>query len=154
MKKGTNSTFRRLTSFGMFDRLTATCDREVGARCLAIRCGLGVSCFHATPYGFWSRCWQPGICSPAGSHVNHDSDDRESHAIAYHWASRVMTICLEMVVPGVLGYLADQKLGTRFVFTLIGFSVGLVLGVVHLLRITDKTAAGGSKSTAEKEQER
>jgi len=65
-----------------------------------------------------------------------------------------MTICLEMVVPGLLGYFADQKLGTRFVFTLIGFSVGLVLGVVHLLRITDKTAAGGSKSTAEEEQER
>jgi len=80
------------------------------------------------------------------NHVNHDSDDRESHAIAYHWASRVMTICLEMVLPGVLGLFADKQFGTRFVFTLIGFSVGLVLGVVHLIRLTDKMSAGGSNS--------
>lgn len=86
--------------------------------------------------------------------MNNQSDDRASHAIAYQWASRVMTICIEMVVPGVIGYLIDRQLGIRVVFTAIGFGIGLVMGIVHLLRITDSTKTHRSESIAEEEQER
>ena len=47
-----------------------------------------------------------------------------------------MTVSLEMVVPGILGHLVDRWLGSKVVFTLIGFSVGLTTGMFHLLRMT------------------
>ncbi len=38
------------------------------------------------------------------------ADDRSGKAIAYHWASRVISICMEMVLPGLAGYWLDQRL--------------------------------------------
>lgn len=79
--------------------------------------------------------------SPQSAHfplndVNEDTDDRATHAIAYQWASRITTVSLEMVVPGALGIFVDRRLGTVVLFTLVGFGVGLTLGIVHLLRMT------------------
>ena len=56
-------------------------------------------------------------------------------AIAYSWASRVISISLEMVLPGLLGVWLDRKLGTRVLLTVLGFGLGLTLGMMHLLRI-------------------
>ena len=64
-------------------------------------------------------------------------DQRSPQAQAYHWASRIMTVALEMVVPGVAGYfLLDRYLGTKFVFCLLGFAAGMSLGIWHLIQFT------------------
>jgi F0F1-type ATP synthase assembly protein I len=62
-------------------------------------------------------------------------NQRSSVAMAAHWATRVMTIALEMVLPGVLGIWLDRRLGTAFVFTLLGFGLGMTVGLWHVIRI-------------------
>ncbi len=61
-------------------------------------------------------------------------------AIALEWSATIMTISLEMVVPGLLGYWLDQRLGTRIVFLLIGFALGGVLASLALMRIAKNRA--------------
>ena len=43
---------------------------------------------------------------------------------------------MEMVAPPLLGYWVDQWLGTRFVFLAIGGVLGVVLGVMSLVRLS------------------
>jgi hypothetical protein len=74
--------------------------------------------------------------------MSQPSDDRSRQAIAYSWASRIISISLEMVVPGLAGVWLDRKLGTRIVFTIVGFGFGLTLGMVHLLKIARPTDDG------------
>lgn len=80
----------------------------------------------------------PANAAPANAIVESPPDDRSPLAIAYGWAIRVMTISAEMVLPGLVGVWldAEEQLGTRFVFTLIGFAIGLPLALWHLLRMT------------------
>ena len=67
-------------------------------------------------------------------------DDRSAAAKAAAWASRIMTISLEMVVPGLVGYWLDTKLGTKFVLMLVGFVLGFTAAIKHLLHLTQKNA--------------
>jgi hypothetical protein len=64
------------------------------------------------------------------------SDDRSPAAKAYQWASRIMIVSLEMVLPGLAGYWFDQQVGSRVVFMLIGFGLGSTGAVMHLIRMT------------------
>jgi prepilin signal peptidase PulO-like enzyme (type II secretory pathway) len=65
-------------------------------------------------------------------------DTRSPIAIAYAWAWRVITISIMMVVPGVGGLLLDLWLKLPPVlFTLLGFGLGMVLGILQLLRIAN-----------------
>ncbi len=82
---------------------------------------------------FWAAA--DDFTPPFFARVTMVPDDRSPQAIAYHWASRIMTVALEMVVPGVLGYWLDQWIGSRFVFTILGFAAGLIGGMIHLVRI-------------------
>jgi hypothetical protein len=66
-------------------------------------------------------------------------------AIAFQWAATTMTISAEMVVPGLIGYWLDQKLGTRVLFLLIGFGLGGTLATLGLMRIA-KRRTGPSES--------
>ena len=63
------------------------------------------------------------------------SDDRSAIAKAYGWASRIMVVSLEMVLPGLAGYWLDQQLGTVALFMILGFAAGGVAAVVHLLHM-------------------
>ena len=71
--------------------------------------------------------------------VNEPVDDRSRQAIAYQWASQIISVSLEMVVPGLVGYWLDQRWGTGIVLTLVGFFGGMVLGMLHLLQLTRVT---------------
>jgi F0F1-type ATP synthase assembly protein I len=51
-----------------------------------------------------------------------------------------MSVSLEMVVPGLIGYWFDQQLGTVAVFTIVGFIGGMCLGMWHLLKIAKSPA--------------
>lgn len=67
--------------------------------------------------------------------------DRSPFAAAMEWTSRITTISIEMVLPALLGYWLDSKLGTRVVFVILGAMAGMVLGIWHLLRMTSPAAA-------------
>jgi hypothetical protein len=56
--------------------------------------------------------------------------------VAFDWVSRITTVAIEMVLPGLVGVWADRQLGTRVLFTVIGFAAGLTLAIWHLIRMT------------------
>lgn len=66
---------------------------------------------------------------------NAESDSRSAMAKAAEWASRIMTISMEMVLPGLAGYWLDNKLGSKGVFMLMGFAAGSVIAFKQLLSI-------------------
>ncbi len=72
-------------------------------------------------------------------------DGRSPMAIAFEWSATIMTISLEMVVPGLAGYWLDQKLGTQVLFLLIGFALGGAMATLALMRIVKKRSQGGGK---------
>ena len=63
-------------------------------------------------------------------------DDRSPIARASTWVTRIMTISLEMVLPGLAGYWLDQKLNTVALFMLIGFALGCTAAALQLIRLT------------------
>jgi F0F1-type ATP synthase assembly protein I len=69
-------------------------------------------------------------------------DDRSSIAEAWAWVSRITSVALEMVLPGVLGYWLDQKLGTVLVFLVLGVILGMAGGLIHLVRMTQPQKRG------------
>jgi len=73
-------------------------------------------------------------------------DQRSPIAIGIAWASRVMTISLTMVLPGLGGYWVDDKLGTKLVFMLAGFFLGMAAAMWQLLQLA-RHAGGGARST-------
>ncbi len=57
-------------------------------------------------------------------------------AIALVWVSRITTISIQMVLPGVVGYWIDQQLRTKALFTLLGFGLGMGIGMWQLILAT------------------
>ena len=72
-------------------------------------------------------------------------DDRSAMAIAFQWSFTVMTIAAMMVVPGLMGYWLDQRLGTKAVFLLVGFVLGSILAGFALMRIAKRRTTASSK---------
>jgi len=68
--------------------------------------------------------------------VDDSPDDRSQLARAYQWATRIMVVSLEMVLPGLAGHWVDSRLGTVVLFTLVGFGFGTTAAVVHLIQMT------------------
>lgn len=78
-------------------------------------------------------------------------DDRSAYAVAAQWVSRIMAVAMEMVLPGLLGLWLDSRLGTRVLFALLGFGVGIPVAVWHLVRMmpTKQSDRRGRRSTSE-----
>ncbi|MCG8448453.1 MAG: AtpZ/AtpI family protein [Pirellulales bacterium] len=70
--------------------------------------------------------------------MTNSPDGRSPVARAAEWSSRIMTISLEMVVPGLIGYRLDQKLDTKIGFMIAGFVLGFAVAMKHLLYLTRK----------------
>ena len=68
--------------------------------------------------------------------MSQETDQRSSIAVGLDSASRITTLSVQMVFLGLLGYWLDRKAGTRALFTLIGFSLGMTLGMWQLIRFT------------------
>ena len=62
-------------------------------------------------------------------------DDRPPMALAIEWVSRITTVALEMVVPGLIGQWLDHRWQTQFLGP-AGFVLGVAAGMWHLLRMT------------------
>ncbi len=56
-------------------------------------------------------------------------------AVAMQWTSRITTIVLEMILPGIGGGWLDKRWDTNFL-ALTGFAFGLTLGIWHLIQMT------------------
>jgi len=67
--------------------------------------------------------------------VTDQQDRRSPMAEALDWVSRITTVALVMVVPGVAGMWLDRRWGTKFV-GLMGFAVGLPAGMWLLFQMT------------------
>ena len=77
---------------------------------------------------------------PSAGPENQDTaQGRSATAKAALWVSRVTTISLGMVLPGLAGYWLDTKLGTRVVFLLVGFALGGYWAFVQLQAIARRT---------------
>jgi F0F1-type ATP synthase assembly protein I len=62
-------------------------------------------------------------------------DDRAPLASAYQRASRGITVALGMVIPGLVGYFLDSRLGTKALLTILGFGLGVTFGIWELIRM-------------------
>ncbi len=51
---------------------------------------------------------------------------------AIEWVTRITAVALVMVLPGIGGQWLDHRFGTKYL-GLLGFSIGLVLGISTLL---------------------
>jgi hypothetical protein len=56
-------------------------------------------------------------------------------AEAINWLSKITTVALEMVLPGLAGLWLDSQLETQFL-TVLGFALGVPLGMWHLIAMT------------------
>lgn len=56
-------------------------------------------------------------------------------ATAMEWVSRITTVVLEMVLPGLAGQWLDEQWGTSFL-ALLGFALGITFAIWHLLVMT------------------
>ena len=56
-------------------------------------------------------------------------------AEAMQWVALLTTIAMEMVLPGLAGQWLDGRFGTRYL-VLVGFALGLTIGLYHLLQLT------------------
>ena len=64
------------------------------------------------------------------------TDDRSAMARAYGWTAQITTISMEMVLPALAGVWLDGKLGTKFLFLILGAVLGFFFGFWHLLKLT------------------
>lgn len=70
------------------------------------------------------------------SHATETGPSSSPIAIAQVWISRVLTVSLEMVVPGLIGIWLDSRWDSSPWLTLAGFAVGMPFGFWHLLAMT------------------
>ena len=67
--------------------------------------------------------------------MDNPPDDRSPYALAMEWVSRITTIVIEMVLPAVIGYWIDQRLGTKVVFFTLGVVLGFTGGIWQLIKL-------------------
>ena len=77
------------------------------------------------------------------------SNDRPPMAAAMEWVSKITTVSLEMVLPGVAGFWADNYFQTKWLAPM-GFFLGFALGLYHLLRMTRSTKPDDNESNSRK----
>jgi len=61
-------------------------------------------------------------------------------------SSDIIAICMLMIVPGLIGYFIDQKVGTGFVFMLVGLAFGMIGAVYQLIRLVSAMENSSSDS--------
>ncbi|MCC7085836.1 MAG: AtpZ/AtpI family protein [Pirellulales bacterium] len=80
------------------------------------------------------------------------ADERSVISLAYAWASQIIVVAAEMVVPGLIGLWIDQRLGTLVLFAVVGFALGITLAIVHLLRMTSANSQVRKPSDRKQQQ--
>ena len=68
--------------------------------------------------------------------MSESKDDRSPGVKAYAMASQVIAMAGTMVVPGLIGLGADRWFETQAVFTIVGFGLGLVVGIWQIMQLS------------------
>ena len=82
----------------------------------------------------------------------HPSDQRSNTAKAYQLASKVTSICIQTVLPMVIGYWFDEWSGRTPLFTVCGLVLGMLMGTISFinfvrqLSVSTKNSAQGHRS--------
>jgi F0F1-type ATP synthase assembly protein I len=66
--------------------------------------------------------------------VIHAEDDRSPTAKALSKVSHITSISLMMIIPAIIGYFVDQRLGTLILFTVIGLAIGMSASIWQLVK--------------------
>lgn len=80
--------------------------------------------------------------------MSHESDHRDQQrqqSLALDWVSRVLAICVVMVLPGIGGGWLDRQLGTGY-WTVLGFVFGFVSGFTTLILLVKRDGGGPRQS--------
>jgi len=80
--------------------------------------------------------------------MNLESDRRDQQrqqSLAMEWVSRVLAICVVMVLPGLGGGWLDRRWGTSY-WTLLGFLFGFVSGFTALILLVKRDGGGRKQS--------
>jgi F0F1-type ATP synthase assembly protein I len=85
--------------------------------------------------------------------VTENPDDRDAIAQAWAWSSRIISVALEMALPGVLGYWLDQKLGSVVVFLVLGVILGMTGGLYHLIKMVQPPKPQGPAEKTRSDEE-
>jgi hypothetical protein len=75
-----------------------------------------------------------------------DRDSRSSLSIGLDWGTRVTAIGLEFCTPAVLGYVVDRWLNTTPWATVLGAILGMVVGMLHVLRLPAELARANERA--------
>ncbi|MCL2623073.1 MAG: AtpZ/AtpI family protein [Planctomycetaceae bacterium] len=75
------------------------------------------------------------------SRITND-DGRSPVVLGYVWATIVMTMAIELIVPILLGVYADYKLGTKCVFLFFGIFIGFFIMVVNFVKLMKSKGFG------------
>jgi F0F1-type ATP synthase assembly protein I len=59
---------------------------------------------------------------------------------AFSWVGRVIAVAVEMVLPGLAGHWLDRTWGTSPFLAAVGFLIGLVMGMTHLIVMAQASA--------------
>ncbi len=71
--------------------------------------------------------------------MNNSNDDRSPIAKAWAKAQTITTISITMVVPCLIGYFVDQRLGTVVLFTFLGLAFGMSCAIWQLMKLVSET---------------
>ena len=74
-------------------------------------------------------------------------------AQAMAWVARITAVAFEMVLPGLAGLWLDQRFGTRLL-VMVGFAMGLIAGVWHLIWMASREEAEDAKQTRQGDSSR
>lgn len=85
------------------------------------------------PY-FRAKAARMGLPPSFEPTVPHAPDDRPPFVKAIEWSARITAVGLQMVLPALVGYWLDTRLGTKGVFVLLGAVLGFASGMVQIIR--------------------
>ena len=83
--------------------------------------------------------------------MSHPEDDRPPMAVAMEWVGRLTTVGLEMSLPPLAGWWADNRLGSEPWLLIVGGVLGFVTGFTHLLH---EVLSAGEQTPKEHRPER
>jgi F0F1-type ATP synthase assembly protein I len=66
----------------------------------------------------------------------------------------VISIALEMILPGLVGLWIDRSLGTVMVFLVLGLAVGMAVAMLHLIRWTKSIQSQGGRRSSVRHDDR
>jgi F0F1-type ATP synthase assembly protein I len=68
--------------------------------------------------------------------------ERSPLARGVEWSTRITSVSLLFVVPGLIGLWVDSRLGTGILFTAVGMILGFVLGFWEIIKVASRAADG------------